>query len=220
MRGLTIAAEDRHGALHGVAGIVDKPLEQRRDPLWLDLAGAAGNVMVVGAPQTGKSNLLRTLVTSLALGNTPREAQFYCLDFGGGTLAALAGLPHVGGVASRREVDKVRRTIAELHGLMQARDALFTAHAVEGAAAYRRARREGRFPEDPFGDVFLVVDGWAALRAEFEDWSPWSPSWRTGVSATASTSWPPPTGGWTSGPRCGTCSVRRWSCASASRPTR
>ncbi|GHJ05648.1 hypothetical protein TPA0907_00150 [Micromonospora humidisoli] len=80
VRGLTIAAEDRHGALHGVAGIVDKPLEQRRDPLWLDLAGAAGNVMVVGAPQTGKSNLLRTLVTSLALGNTPREAQFYCLD--------------------------------------------------------------------------------------------------------------------------------------------
>ncbi|MEV4722104.1 type VII secretion protein EccCa [Micromonospora humida] len=172
VRGLTIAAEDRHGALHGVAGIVDKPLEQRRDPLWLDLAGAAGNVMVVGAPQTGKSNLLRTLVTSLALGNTPREAQFYCLDFGGGTLAALAGLPHVGGVASRREVDKVRRTIAELHGLMQARDALFTTHAVEGAAAYRRARREGRFPDDPFGDVFLVVDGWAALRAEFEDLEP------------------------------------------------
>ncbi|GHJ05647.1 hypothetical protein TPA0907_00140 [Micromonospora humidisoli] len=75
-------------------------------------------------------------------------------------------------MASRREVDKVRRTIAELHGLMQARDALFTAHAVEGAAAYRRARREGRFPEDPFGDVFLVVDGWAALRAEFEDLEP------------------------------------------------
>ncbi|MET7747046.1 type VII secretion protein EccCa [Micromonospora sp. NPDC005367] len=171
-RGLTVATEARHGALQGVAGIVDKPLEQSRDPFWIDLSGAAGNVMVVGAQQTGKSNLLRTLVTSLALTHTPREAQIYCLDFGGGTLAALSGLPHVGGVANKREVDKVRRTIAELHGLMQARDAMFASEGIEGAAGYRRARREGRFRQDPFGDVFLVVDGWSTLRADFEDLEP------------------------------------------------
>ena len=52
-------------------------------------------------PQTGKSTLLRTLVSALALTHTPREVQFYCLDFGGGALAALDGLPHVGGVAGR-----------------------------------------------------------------------------------------------------------------------
>ncbi|RKN17934.1 type VII secretion protein EccCa [Micromonospora musae] len=171
-RGFAAAAEERHNALQGVAGIVDKPLEQSRDPFWIDLSGAAGNVMVVGAQQTGKSNVLRTLVASLALTHTPREAQFYCLDFGGGTLAALSGLPHIGGVANKREVDKVRRTIAELHGLMQARDAMFATEGIEGAAGYRRARREGRFRQDPFGDVFLVVDGWSTLRADFEDLEP------------------------------------------------
>ncbi|GGN29548.1 type VII secretion protein EccC [Actinoplanes campanulatus] len=168
-RGLTVDAEERFGALHALGGIIDKPYEQRRDPMWLDLAGAAGNVMVVGSAQSGKSNLLRTLVVSLALTHTPREVQFYGLDFGGGPLSALADLPHAGGVATRRDVDKVRRTIAELHGLMRAREEMFARESVEGAAAYRRAKAQGRFAEDAFGDVFLVVDGWSTLRTEFED---------------------------------------------------
>ncbi|BBH66791.1 type VII secretion protein EccC [Actinoplanes sp. OR16] len=168
-RGLTADATDRFGSLHALGGIVDKPFEQRRDPLWIDLSGAAGNVVVVGSAQSGKSNLLRTLIASLALTHTPREVQFYGLDFGGGPLSALADLPHVGGVATRRDVDRVRRTIAELHGLMRAREDLFARENVEGAAAYRRAKAQGRFGEDPFGDVFLVVDGWATLRSEFED---------------------------------------------------
>ncbi|SBW21691.1 cell division protein FtsK [Candidatus Protofrankia californiensis] len=172
-RGLTSDDAGMHGALHGVVGVVDKPFEQVRDPMWLDLSGAAGNVMVVGAPVTGKSTFLRTLVCSLALTHTPAEAQFYCLDFGGGALNALANLPHVGGVATRRDADKVRRTVAELYGLMQAREALFSSEGVEGIAAYRRARRAGQLgAQDPFGDVFLVVDGWATLRGEFEDLDP------------------------------------------------
>ncbi|MEU4560880.1 type VII secretion protein EccCa [Actinoplanes sp. NPDC023936] len=168
-RGLTVDAADRFGSLHALGGIVDKPYEQRRDPLWLDLAGAGGNVVVVGAAQSGKSNLLRTLIISLALTHTPREVQFYGLDFGGGPLSALTDLPHVGGVANRRDTDRVRRTIAELHGLMRAREDLFARQNVEGVAAYRRAKAQGGYAEDPFGDVFLVVDGWATLRAEFED---------------------------------------------------
>jgi S-DNA-T family DNA segregation ATPase FtsK/SpoIIIE len=168
-RGLTVDAAERFGTLHALGGIIDKPFEQRREPMWLDLSGAAGNVMVVGAAQSGKSNVLRTLITSLALTHTPREVQFYGLDFGGGPLSALADLPHVGGVATRRDVDRVRRTIAEMHGLLRAREDLFAQQNVEGAAAYRRAKAQGRYAEDPFGDVFLVVDGWSTLRSDFED---------------------------------------------------
>ncbi|MFC7533450.1 type VII secretion protein EccCa [Actinoplanes sp. GCM10030250] len=155
--------------LHALGGIVDKPFEQRRDPMWLDLSGAGGNLVVVGAAQTGKSNFLRTVIAALSLTHTPREVQFYALDFGGGPLSGLIDLPHVGGVATRRDVDRVRRTIAELHGLMRAREELFARESVEGAADYRRAKTQGRFAEDPFGDVFLVVDGWSTLRTEFED---------------------------------------------------
>ncbi len=171
-RGLTVNDPSAHGALCGVAGIVDRPFEQRRDLLALDLSGAAGNVIVVGGPQSGKSTFLRTLVCSLALTHTPTEAQFYCLDFGGGALTALRNLPHVGSVAIRRDINVVRRTVAELSGLLQAREAQFAAAGLDGIATYRRAKRDGRVPDDPYGDVFLVIDGWGTLRSEFEDLEP------------------------------------------------
>ncbi|MGH3559626.1 MAG: type VII secretion protein EccCa, partial [Mycobacterium sp.] len=61
-------------------GIVDRPFEQRRTPLIVDLSGAAGNVVVIGAPLSGKSTTLRTLITALAVTNDPSRVQFYCLD--------------------------------------------------------------------------------------------------------------------------------------------
>ena len=84
-------------------GVVDRPFEQCRTPLMVDLSGAAGNVAVVGAPQSGKSTALRTLITAFAATHDAGQVQFYCLDFGGGTLASLRTLPHVGAVAGRAE---------------------------------------------------------------------------------------------------------------------
>ena len=96
-RGLTTVRTEGHASLCAVMGIVDKPYEQRRDPLWVDLSGGAGHAAIVGAPRTGKSTAVRTLLTSLALLHTPEEVQFYILDFAGGTLSSMDGLPHVGG---------------------------------------------------------------------------------------------------------------------------
>ena len=72
--------------VRAVLGLVDEPAKQRQFPLEWDFAGAAGNVMVLGAPQSGKSMLLRTLIGSLGLRYAPGDVVFYCLDFGGGTL--------------------------------------------------------------------------------------------------------------------------------------
>ena len=89
-------------------GTVDRPREQRRDTMTLNLTGAAGHVAVVGGPRSGKSTMLRSIVTSMALVTTPLESQFFVLDFGGGTFAPLSRLPHVSGVATRSEPDVVR----------------------------------------------------------------------------------------------------------------
>ncbi|MEW2358903.1 type VII secretion protein EccCa [Spirillospora sp. NPDC029432] len=166
--GFTTAGWDGRGRLHAFAGIVDRPFDQRRDPMWLDLSGAAGHVGVAGQPQSGKSTALRTLITSLALMHTPQEVQFYCLDFGGGSLAGLEGLPHVGSVATRLDPDRVRRTVAEVSALIEARERYFTERNIEGIAAYRRMRAAGEISGDGFGDVFLVVDNWLTVRSEFE----------------------------------------------------
>ncbi|GGO17953.1 type VII secretion protein EccC [Microbispora rosea subsp. aerata] len=170
--GLTTAGWGGRGMLHAVIGIIDRPFEQRRDPYWLDLSGGAGHVGVAGGTQSGKSTVLRTLITSMALMHTPREVQFYCLDFGGGSLASLEALPHVGGVASRLDADRVRRTVAEISTILERREADFAEHGVESIAAYRRMRAESGRDGDGWGDVFLVVDGWLTLRQEFESLEP------------------------------------------------
>jgi S-DNA-T family DNA segregation ATPase FtsK/SpoIIIE len=167
-RGIPTVQDGQTGTLRPVLGLVDRPYEQRRDPLVLDLAGAAGHVLVLGGPQSGKSTTIRTLVTSLALTHTPREVQFYCLDFGGGTLAALDDLPHVSGVAGRLATGAVRRTVAEVATVLAERERLFAAHGIDSIVTYRRMRAAGRFADQPHGDVFLVIDGWLTLRNEFD----------------------------------------------------
>jgi S-DNA-T family DNA segregation ATPase FtsK/SpoIIIE len=168
-RGLVGAGWPGVGRLLAPVGIVDRPFEQRRDPFPLELDGAGGNVVIVGGPQSGKSTALRSMICSLALTHTPAEVQFFCLDFGGGTLRSLVDMPHVSGVAGRRDVEAVRRTVAEVSVLVDERETRFTELGVDSMPAYRRRRATGEISDDPFGDVFLVVDGWGTLRAEYED---------------------------------------------------
>ncbi|MEU2603564.1 type VII secretion protein EccCa [Streptomyces albus] len=168
-RGLAPADPSRAGGLKVAVGIVDRPFDQLREPLAADLSGPGGHVGIAGGPQSGKSTLIRTLVTALALTHTPREVQFYCLDFGGGGLTALSGLPHVGSVTGRLDRDRVARTLAEVSALIAHRERLFAEHGIESMADFRRRRAAGELPREHHGDVFLVVDGWATVRQDFFD---------------------------------------------------
>ncbi|CCF61668.1 type VII secretion protein EccCa [Nocardia cyriacigeorgica] len=177
---------NRHGQLWMPIGIIDKPYEQRRDVLTINLAGGQGNVAVVGGPQSGKSTTLRTIIMAAAATHTPEQVQFYCLDFGGGSMTGLVGIPHVGSVAGRLDRDRVRRTIAELTSLLTQREERFTELGIESMVEFRRrkyaqleaaANSNPPAPDDPlaadqFGDVFLVIDGWAAMREEFDTLEP------------------------------------------------
>ncbi|MFJ9562776.1 type VII secretion protein EccCa [Streptomyces fuscichromogenes] len=166
--GLTTVDWPGRGCLTVPIGIVDRPFDQMRDLLAVDLSGAGGHVAIAGGPQSGKSTLVRGLIAALALTHTPREVQFYCLDFGGGTLSGLAGLPHVGGVASRVDTERVGRTISEVTTLLTQREQFFLAHGIDSMATYRRRRAAGEFADEPHGDVFLVVDGWSTVRSDFD----------------------------------------------------
>ncbi|MEV7546005.1 type VII secretion protein EccCa [Streptomyces sp. NPDC089915] len=167
-RGPHAGGRARRGGLVVPLGLVDKPFEQRREVLHRDFSGAAGHLLVVGGPQSGKSVLVRTLISAFALTHTPAEVQFYGLDFGGGGMAAVAGLPHVGGIASRLDPERVRRTVAEVAGILDRREEFFRANGVDSMASYRRARAAGGLPGEAWGDVFLVVDGWGGFRVEYE----------------------------------------------------
>ncbi|MFH8445325.1 FtsK/SpoIIIE domain-containing protein [Streptomyces sp. NPDC018026] len=83
---------------------------------------AGRHLQVVGGAGSGKSTLLRSLPASFALTHAPDDVQFYGVDLGGGGLSAMnrLPLPHVGGVATHLDPERVRRTTATVHGARRA----------------------------------------------------------------------------------------------------
>jgi len=166
--GLAPADWAGRGGLVIPVGVVDRPFEQIRDLYMVDISGVGGHVGIVGRQQGGKSTMLRTVIAGIALTHTPREVQFYCVDLGGGSLASLAGLPHVGGVATRLEADLVNRTLAEVTMLVTEREKMFAEQGIPNMTAYRQLRTVGQVGDDVYGDVFLVIDGWSTFKHDFE----------------------------------------------------
>src|SRR4051794_18259522 len=152
--------------LRATLGRVDKPREQRTEPLVVDLAGAGGHLAVVGAPRTGKSTVLRTPAAALTHRHTPAEARLYGIDLGGGLLSALNGAPHVGGVVGKLDREAVGRVVAQLRTEIEEREERFRALRLESMEQARLHRAHDT--REDLADVFLMVDGWDAFKREFE----------------------------------------------------
>lgn len=117
--------------------------------------GTAQHALIAGRTGSGKSNLLHVLITSAALWYSPRELEFYLVDFKKGVefkTYATHHLPHARVIAieSEREfgVSVLRRLDAEL----TRRGAMFRDAGVQDVAAYRR--ESGK----PMPRILLIVD--------------------------------------------------------------
>lgn len=156
------------GDLRVPVGLLDMPQQQEQEPLWLDFSGIGGHLALVGAPQSGKSMFLRTLVTALMLTHSPQNVQIYCIDLGGGLLRIFEQAPHVGAVCSKSERDKVRRVIRQARKVIEEREFLFRERGIDSMATFRARRQRGDFADVPFGDVFLLIDNFGQFYQEFE----------------------------------------------------
>ncbi|MFE0376190.1 type VII secretion protein EccCa [Streptomyces inhibens] len=166
-RGMQLAG--RRGPLEVPLGLLDDPARQWQGKWYLDLTVAGGHAAIIGGPQSGKTTLLRTLALSLALTHTPQEVGVYGLDLVGGGLAALSGLPHVGGVAGRVDRERVARTVDEVRSMLAAREDLFREHGIDSVEQLRDLHAAGRLPQLASAEIVLVIDGFGALRDDFEE---------------------------------------------------
>jgi DNA segregation ATPase FtsK/SpoIIIE, S-DNA-T family len=156
------------GWLRVPVGVVDRPLEQVQEPLILDLSGSAGHLAVVGAPRTGKSTLLSTIVAALAATHPPDEVQAYAVDLGGGFLHRLGELPHVGAVCGPREAERVHHLVRELRTLVFERERRFRDLGVDSMASWHELRRSG-LDLGGHGEVLLLIDNWGAFVRELPE---------------------------------------------------
>jgi DNA segregation ATPase FtsK/SpoIIIE, S-DNA-T family len=160
------------GPLRVPVGLLDLPRAQRQEALGLDFSGIGGHLAVVGAPQSGKSTLLRSLIGALASTHDPRDVQLYCVDLGGGALRPFESLPHVGAVAGKAERERILQVIHHVAGVIDEREVVFREHRLDGMAGFRAERRAGRLPDAAYGDVFLLVDDLGQVNSELDQVEP------------------------------------------------
>ena len=156
------------GMLRVPIGMLDLPEQQKQVPFILDFSGAGGHLAFVGAPQSGKSTLLQTIIASLIVTHSPHDVQLYCIDFGGGLLREFENVPHMSALCGKGELDKIHRVIRQMHGIIEERVYFFREHHIDGINSYRARRLAGEFADVPFGDVFLIVDNLTQLQTEID----------------------------------------------------
>jgi len=65
--------------------------------------------MIIGSAQSGKTNLLQTIIRSLASYYTPQEVNIYVIVFASMVLRNFEDLHHVGGVVTPAEDEKLKK---------------------------------------------------------------------------------------------------------------
>ena len=165
-------ADSGASGLSVTIGLQDDPMRQSQAPWVVDLTRAGGHLIITGAPQTGRSTLLRTIGASLALTCTPQQVAIYGMDLTGSGLRRLEQFPHVGGVATRGDETRITRLVEELAGMIAQRERLFKEHRIESVAHLRQLHSSGRLPQLQSADVVVLLDGYGALRTDLESLEP------------------------------------------------
>ncbi len=130
----------------------------------LDLVAEGPHALVAGTTGSGKSEFLRTLVTSLALRQPPELLSFVLVDFkGGGAFDPVSGLPHVAAVVTDLDADEAARALTSMRAELTDRERTLRRLGVSDVSDLERAAAV-EIPR-----LVLIVDEFATLADELPD---------------------------------------------------
>jgi S-DNA-T family DNA segregation ATPase FtsK/SpoIIIE len=134
-------------------------------PVEIDLCRQGPHALVAGTTGSGKSELLQTLIVSLALRHPPDRCSFLLVDYkGGAAFAEAAALPHTVGLVTDLDGHTTARALRSLTAELTRREAVLAAQQVSDI---------GALPDDvSLARLVIIVDEFAALAEEMPAFVP------------------------------------------------
>jgi len=152
---------------HGRTTAVPIGLDADR-PFLLDLAQGP-HMLVGGTTGAGKSELLQTIVASLAAHNRPDQMTFVLIDYkGGAAFRGCVDLPHTVGMVTDLDTASVERALVSLRAELQRRKAVLDAADKPDILRYWGAIGDRR-DVDPLPRLVLVVDEFKVMADAMPD---------------------------------------------------
>jgi S-DNA-T family DNA segregation ATPase FtsK/SpoIIIE len=139
-------------------------------PFAVDLVRDGPHALIAGTTGSGKSELLQTLVATLAVVNRPDEMTFVLVDYkGGSAFAECADLPHTVGLVTDLDTHLVERALVSLGAELRRREALLASAGAKDILDYLDKRSRGGVVLPPLPRLLLVIDEFAAMARELPD---------------------------------------------------
>jgi S-DNA-T family DNA segregation ATPase FtsK/SpoIIIE len=133
-------------------------------PLNIDLVADGPHALLGGTTGAGKSELLRTLVASLATTTGPDALNFVLIDYkGGSAFDVCAALPHTVGLVTDLDEHLAGRALTCLEAELRYREHRLREAGVSDISDYPSADRV------PLPRLLVVIDEFAALAKELPD---------------------------------------------------
>ncbi|MEV5889873.1 FtsK/SpoIIIE domain-containing protein [Nonomuraea fuscirosea] len=154
--GKELAAQwQKHGSTEALIGIGPD------GPFTVDLKLDGPHGLIAGTTGAGKSELLQTLICSLAVANRPDQLTFVLIDYkGGAAFKECVRLPHTVGMVSDLDGHLTQRALDSLAAELRRRERLLLSAGAKDIDDY-----DG--PGMP--RLVLIIDEFAALVAELPD---------------------------------------------------